>query len=99
MFLAVILSVTEKRVSVFHATVSMTESLSLPDALVETYMSSNSQESLLGQLRREIRSKIYSVSSDIRPVSGGRLGFIRVTSIPYVFVLSIKNSKILKILM
>lgn len=70
-------------------------------------MSSNSQESLLGQLRREIRSKIYSVSSDIRPVSGGRLGFIRVTSIPYVFVtsipyvfvLSIKNFKILKILM
>lgn len=70
----------EKRVSIFHATVSMTGSLSLQDALVEAYMSS--PESLLGQSRRAILSKIYSVSRDIRPVSGGQLGFIGITSIP-----------------
>lgn len=75
--------------SIFHATVSMTGSLSLQDALVEAYMSS--PESLLGQSRREILSKIYSVSRDIRPVSGGQLGLIGITSIPYVFVLRIKK--------
>lgn len=75
--------------SIFHATVSMTGSLSLQDALVEAYMSS--PESLMGQLRRAILSKIYSVSRDIRPVSGGQLGFIGITSIPYVFVLRIKK--------
>lgn len=90
-YLTVILSVTEKRVSIFHATVSMTGSLSLQDALVEAYMSS--PESLLGQSRRTILSKIYSVSRDIRPVSGGQLGFIGITSIPYVFVLRIKKNQ------
>lgn len=77
--------------SIFHATVSMTGSLSLQDALVEAYMSS--PESLLGQSRRAILSKIYSVSRDIRPVSGGQLGFIGITSIPYVFVLRIKKNQ------
>lgn len=73
----------DKRVSIFHAAVSINGNISLPDALVETYMSSSIQEfSFLGQLRGEIRSKIFSVSRDIRPVSGGKLGFIRVTSIP-----------------
>lgn len=80
--------------SIFHAAVSINGNISLPDALVETYMSSSIQEfSFLGQLRGEIRSKIFSVSRDIRPVSGGKLGFIRVTSIPYVFVLSITKIK------